>query len=843
MSSVFKGRRMAGFVLVSILVIVSIVGFTIMTDDQTVSGDSTTHTLTITIKNGVTGSFSVNGHTSMTADGKYVCPEDAIITITYNPETANGVKTWNSSGNTISGMNIIKRTAFVLSFTLTTDVSITPSLYDNPTMVSTWGGLITAVGGNYDCIIVDTGTALAEMSADQLTINRSMDIIGKNDAGSNGFKRVGVPMNGSVFQPSIVIGKDVVVNISGVTFDGGAKWTSGGDDDYTKKAEDILHRGTVNSGVNSNSPFMRNNGILYLLDGTIIQNAYNGFSTYEVDNSNYNGNPGGAFINTGTMVLDGVVIKDCYAVRGSAVFCTGSTVSITSKGNTVITHNGGLGCELGSVIYSASSGITIEGGKFNENCGAFTLVSSGSMTFKSGEICRNIHIPPIKGTNNSQDQGCYSGVVYMFNSSSFKMEGGFIQDNVTINRDSTSGLYCGVVFQTTGTMEISGGTLSGNVVSYSDGDKVECDVVFGLRGSSAGYIKMTGGSLESIFGRGSIYNDSVQMTVESGKLTSGAMSGVSGMFVVMKPIDVYSVVDRNTPVDCGGVVVSSVVDSSYEDMDEYGLNDVVTDGKGKIYTINTGIQRAYGESLVELRGVPVINGEPVVNNSLTVTFIQTPNVTYGWYRMIGSSPDPSKDVLISTATSYAAKENDIGYPIYVVVTGTNGYTGSKYSDVVSAYVVYTIRYNTPDSHTVVEDTTLEYTGEQSTITITKESPEWGDWVFIGWSGKDGKLFKSGGAVDLNQVFGDEVTVTLTETWAKDTTVYWVDGVQIEIDNGNLITYTIPEPPSGMVFVGWKGVDGKIYATGEELSRNGQVLSLDAIFIKDTYHGTLIIGSV
>ena len=843
MSSVSERKAMAGVFLASILIMVSIIGFITITDDQTVSGDSMTYALTI--NDTVDGSFDVSGHSSTTEDGKYVCPEDTIITITYVPEITNGVRTWTSNSDTVGGMNIVKRTAFGLSFTLTSDVSITPSLYGNPTKVSTWSGLIEAVSGDYDCIIVDTGTALADMSANQLTINRSVDIIGKNDAGSNGFKRTAVPMKGLVYLPSLIVGSGCTVNISGVTFDGGAKWTTGDSDDLTRRAESTLQRGTDNSGIGSSSPFIRNNGTLYLLDGTIIQNAYNDFDTYTVDGGDYYGNPGGAFINTGAMVLDGVMIKDCYAVRGSAVFCTGSNVSITSKGNTVITHNGGIGCELGSAIYSASSGISIEGGKFNENCGAFTLVSSGSMTFKSGEICRNIHIPLPKGNNNSQDQGCYSGVAYMFNSSSFKMEGGFIQDNVTINRDTTSGLYCGIVFQTTGTMEISGGTLCDNVVSYSDRTEVECDVVFGLKSFETGTIKMTGGSLESVFGRGNIYNDSVQMTVASGQLELGYMSGVSGSFVVMRSIAVYSSVDKSTLVTDRGVVVSSVVDSSYSVISGYGLTDVVTNNDGKIFTIDTTIDKAYGDALVQLKGDPVINGDPIIGNTLTVIFAQTPNITYGWYRMTGSSPDPTVDTSLSSATAYVITESDFGHPIYVVVTGTNGYTGSRQSDTVSAYIVYTIRYNTPDSLTLVEDTTLKYTGEQSTITITSDKIEKDNWIFIGWKapGDNGRLFKPGATVDLNSVFGSEATVTLTETWAQDTTVYWVDGVNVEIDEGNFITYTIPKPSAGKVFVGWKGEDGKVYATGQELSRDGKVLSLDAMFIDETYHGTLTIGPV
>lgn len=73
-------------------------------------------------------------------------------------------------------------------------------------------------------------------------------------------------------------------------------------------------------------------------------------------------------------------------------------------------------------------------------------------------------------------------------------------------------------------------------------------------------------------------------------------------------------------------------------------------------------------------------------------------------------------------------------------------------------------------------------------------------------------------------------------------MYWVDHVQIETDKGNNVTYTIPSAPSGKVFVGWKGGDGKIHATGEALSHNGNVFNFEAVFIDETYHGRLEIGS-
>ena len=760
------------------------------------------------------GSFTVENCVEE-SENNYSCTIGDIITMVYNPEgSVSCVSDWGYDSNG-GNIKVLKETAFMLMFSLSGDKTITPSLTTTGIKkVSTWQEMVSCgVDSSVTTIIVDTENSLASMTTTQMVIDHDLRIVGNNSSGTNGFIRISPTVDGSdnvIPTIRITSGK---VSFSGVTLDGGAIWKNTSDDNVHKMIQITLQRGDDNIGVKTDQPFISNDGSLYLLDDLIIQNAYNTFTSAD---SNRNG---GALYSGGYVSFNGALIKDCYALRGSAAYCIMSGgAQLVIEGNTVITHNGGLNCELGSAIYVKEGSILIESGKVNENFGAFAFVSGTGVTITGGEICRNVSKAADESHCNGQDRYC--GVFYMYNSgTTFKMEGGYIMDNKTYKTSDSAGRFNGIVFQSSGTVNMTGGTIcdnavytsfsiSDNDVSWSDG--TGCDVKFGSQSNSVGTLTMTGGSLESVFNGTS----TVSMNAIS-------VSGSSG----------------------AGTVIESLKGSDGNTV-SWDCTDMVTDSTGKVYVLlsTEGIS-AVAKVSISLDGRPVIDGNPMAGNTLSVIFSQTSNYTCKWYIREDPTSDP---VLISNHTTYVVKTEDYGKLIHVVLYGTNGYVGNVTSDPVEVYIQFVIMYDCGGSGSTIPNGVFEYT-PGDIVKVTVEKPSWDSGEpkkhFIGWFfAGDGKIYAPGADFDPSPYLGGSNLVTMSAKWEDNPVNVYSDQGKVWIyDTSDHVSYDNPTVPEGKVFVGWR-CGSTIYATGQPLVNTGEVRHFEAVFIDETYHGTLEIGS-
>ena len=756
--------------------------------------------------------FTVEG-AFLETNGTYSCINGDVITIKYVPGSGiSCVDSWGYSKGEGSNITILKETAFVLMFSLSGDETITPSFTTTDiTKVSTWSEMIAAFGEGGTCttIVVDTGGSLARMDTNPLIINRSVRIVGDNSTGKNGFIRGASTIENEVVVPTIQITGGTVY-MTGVTFDGGATWNNSSDDDLHKMIQNVLQRGDSNSGVKTDKPFISNVGSLYLQDDLIIQNAYN---TYESSDSSNNG---GALYSGGYVSFEGVLIKDCFALRGSAAYCImEGDKKLVIKGNTMITHNGGLNCELGSAIYVWKGQLEIQSGKINENYGAFTFACGEDATVEGGEICRNVSKAAQQSHCSSQDKYC--GVFYMFGSSSiFSMKGGYIMENKTYRTGDSSGLYSGIVFQSSSNLTMSGGTICDNIVykgfSISGNDVIwtnkayGCDVKFGAQGGT-GAVTMTGGSLEAVLSSSNVTTKVI--VKESGDNKSGIIvTGLKG--------------SDDIPIT-------------------WSCKDVVTDADGCIYVLRTDVKSVDVEELIQLVGKPVIGGNPIADNTLKVIYSPS-NYTCKWY--IKETPE-SEPALISNHTTYVVKTDDFGKQIFVVITGTNGYKGNLVSEPVKVCIQFVIEYNCAGSDSTILNSSFNYS-VGDIVQLTKDIPLWQDNIkhFVGWSCSDTHKYAPGADFDPLPFFtnGNKM-VTMDATWEdRPVEVYCDQGKVVKMNGNRCVIYDIPEAPVGKVFVGWS-CDGTMYATGQPLESSSVVRHFEAVFIDETYHGTLIIGPV
>lgn len=849
MSPIDYSVRGRAFVVLSIMVLTTLLVAGVQFAGE--GNSTTTPSYTLELVPG-SGSFTVSGYASLEGNS-YTCNDGSVITVSYDPlQTATCISNWGyrdtvdpgvSEGSSEEGIvttssgvptknniSIMKETAFTLMFTLTGDVTISPSIpTEGVVKVTTWSELVSqASNSTVNTIIIDTNHSLSPIGTERLVINHSLNIVGDNSSGKNGFYRTDVTKVNEVEVSTVHIKSGCVVSVSGVTFDGGAKWPdkNPGATGVTKIAQDTLQRGVVDgASFKPQEQFILNEGNLNLRDESIIQNACNNYSDPDATNN------GGAICNLGSLSLDGVLIKDCFAIRGAAVYSwEGSTTYI--GGNTIITHNGGMECQLGSAIYAAKNTslgnkcLVIDGGKINENYGSFTLASYAGMIMNGGEILNNVSVPAKASKCSSQDTHC--GVLYSFGDpSKVEMTGGIITGNKTLRIStamddaSVGGKFNGIVFQKTSTFKMSGGTICDNIVyaaNYDTNTKIvswgseiiECDVV---AMESFQELSMTGGSLKSCY-KGSTEPISVR--------------GVS--------IELAVEVDNKS-----GIVVKAVNEGV-----EWGCKDVVTDGSGMIYVLsNSLVNKAYGYTPVSLKGEPVIEGSPTAGTTLTVSLSPTQNFKCEWFVR-----DTSEGVgtSVSHDTAYVVQKEDLGKQIYVVITGTNGYIGNLTSSSVTVYVLYAVVYvSEGDVTNLPPRKTYEYIG--GTITLSDTIPTRENYYFIGWKSTNGVTYVSGGVFDPSRVFTPDMqSVTMTAVWeSKSVTVYWDGGIHIDTVvadelSGDRVTYEIPEAPPGKVFVGWKN-GSVLYATGQPLTSSSEVRNFEAVFIDETYHGTLIIGPV
>ena len=171
------------------------------------------------------------------------------------------------------------------------------------------------------------------------------------------------------------------LTLNNLTIDGGAVWTG--------EVNEILGRGTTNSGIIATSPLIKlvNNSIL-LLDDCTLQNNYNNYS------SNAQNTGGAIFMGSqSTATISNATIKDCYSfLFGSAIY-ERDYASLTIVSGIFTGNSGNANKDTTVICVDNNSTCVVNGGEFcnnlaNSKGGAF-WVSNGRLEINGGKFSNN----------------------------------------------------------------------------------------------------------------------------------------------------------------------------------------------------------------------------------------------------------------------------------------------------------------------------------------------------------------------------------------------------------------------------------------------------------------------
>jgi len=243
------------------------------------------------------------------------------------------------------------------------------------------------------------------------------------------------------------------LTVENVKFDGGAAWSG--------NANTYLERGTSTQNDVSTQILNLTGGKVTLKTGSALQN---------------NSNPSGAGainMTSGTLTLDGGSLLNCYGgSHGGALYATGSGSTILIKdgevrGNQANSSSGGLCVDSGAKL-------TIEGGTIRNNYTrgrAGGLFINGTFTMTGGRII-----------NNRADGANGNGGGIVHNNGNFTLSG-----NARIEGNST-GTTGGGIASFGGKLTIAGGVITGNTAQTGGG-------VYKNTQQTSGSIEVTGGSI------------------------------------------------------------------------------------------------------------------------------------------------------------------------------------------------------------------------------------------------------------------------------------------------------------------------------------------------------------
>ena len=232
------------------------------------------------------------------------------------------------------------------------------------------------------------------------------------------------------------------LTVKNITLDGGANWTGA--------VDDILKRGTTNSGMKAGRPLIltRTQAQLTLGSGAVLQNNDNRENGYggKVDGTAPLG--GAVQIGDGILALNGGEIRNCNsAAFGGAAHIRGSS-TFTAKAGTVSGNNAG---SYAAICLDNTARSIVEGGEFSNNKsgnnGGVFWLKDGMLSITGG----------VFENNSTAGKG---GVAYQDKASaSVSLKGGVFRNN----RAKGDG---GVLYTPNG-LSISGGSYEGNT---SDGN-------------------------------------------------------------------------------------------------------------------------------------------------------------------------------------------------------------------------------------------------------------------------------------------------------------------------------------------------------------------------------------
>ena len=307
-----------------------------------------------------------------------------------------------------------------------------------------------------------------------VTVTQAIEISGKKltlDGGGHRMDR------GSGYKNEfIALRSSADLTVKNITLDGGANWTGA--------VDDILKRGTTNSGMKAGRPLIltRTQAQLTLGSGAVLQNNDNQANAYspKVDGTVPVG--GAVQIGDGILSLNGGEIRNCNsALFGGAAHIRGSS-TFTAKAGTVSGNNAG---GFAAICLDNAARSIVEGGEFSNNKsgnnGGVFWLKDGMLSITGGTFENNSTAG--KGGVAYQDTANASvslkGGVFLNNRA--KGDGGvlYTPSGLSISGGSyegnTSGGNGGAVW-TNGTLSISGGGFRGNTAQtgaaiYQEGGK------------------------------------------------------------------------------------------------------------------------------------------------------------------------------------------------------------------------------------------------------------------------------------------------------------------------------------------------------------------------------------
>ena len=266
------------------------------------------------------------------------------------------------------------------------------------------------------------------------------------------------------------------LTVKNITLDGGANWTGA--------VDDILKRGTTNSGMRAVRPLIltRTQAQLTLGSGAVLQNNDNQANAYSEKVDDIVPAGGAVQISNGNLALNGGEIRDCNAAKFGGAAHIRDASTFTAKAGAVSGNNSG---GFAAVCLDHSAKSIIEGGEFRnnksgDNGGVFWL-NMGTLSITGGTFENNSTAG--KGGVAYQDKASASVSLKggVFRNNRAKGDGGvlYTPNGLSISGGSyegnTSGGNGGAVW-TNGTLSISGGSFRNNTAQtgaaiYQEGGK------------------------------------------------------------------------------------------------------------------------------------------------------------------------------------------------------------------------------------------------------------------------------------------------------------------------------------------------------------------------------------
>ena len=248
------------------------------------------------------------------------------------------------------------------------------------------------------------------------------------------------------------------LTVKNITMDGGAKWTGA--------VDDILQRGTTNSGMKAGRPLIltRTQAQLTLASGAVLQNNDNQANAHSEKVDDIVPAGGAVQISNGNFALNGGEIRDCNAALFGGAAHIRDASTFTAKAGAVSGNKAGT---LAAICLDHSAKSIIEGGEFRnnksgDNGGVFWL-NKGTLSITGGTF----------ENNSTAGKG---GVAYQnATSASVSLKGGVFRNN----RAKGDG---GVLYTPNG-LSISGGSYEGNT-SGGNGGAVWTNGTLSISGGS-----------------------------------------------------------------------------------------------------------------------------------------------------------------------------------------------------------------------------------------------------------------------------------------------------------------------------------------------------------------------